>query len=134
MRTEAKSLDELIDARFRLVRWQVIETCIEDKVLAHCELAVERERLRHVPEVVADLHATGFDGAAEQCRGALRRGQEASQHFHGGGLAAPVGTEKTEDLTTLDRQRDMVDRCEGPEALGQTVGFNRDLLLTGRTR
>ena len=72
MRAEPESLDQLLDARLRLLGRQVIEARVQDQVLADGQLAVERERLRHVAEVLADLHAAGFDGAAEERRASPR--------------------------------------------------------------
>src|SRR5689334_19486450 len=109
MRAEAESLDELPDARFRFIRWQVIEASVKNEVLANGELAVERERLRHVPEVLADLHAAGVYGAAEDGCGSLGGRKKPGQHLHGRRFAAAVRPEKAEDFTALDRERDVID-------------------------
>ena len=132
MRAEAESLDQLLDARLRLLRREVIEARVQGQVLAHAQLAVERERLRHVAEVLANLHASGFDGAAEERRGPFGGRQEPGQHLHGRGLAAAVGAEEAEDLAALDRQRDVVDGGEAAEAARQAVGFDGDLRLARR--
>ncbi len=131
---QAERLDELLDSRLRLLLREVIEARVQDQVLADAQLAVERERLRHVPEVFADLHAPGLDGAAEERCGPLGGRQEPGQHLHRRGLAAAVRAEKAEDLAALDRQGDVVDRGEVAEATRQAVGFDGDLRLFGRTR
>ena len=105
-----------------LVRRQVIEARVQDQVLADGQLAVERERLRHVAEVLAHLHAARLDRAAEQRRRPLRGRQQPGQHLHGRRLAAAVGAEEAEDLAALDRQRDVVDGGEGRRSAGSGRG------------
>ena len=41
MRAQAEFFDQLLDARFRLVSWNVIEASIQDQVLADGQLSVE---------------------------------------------------------------------------------------------
>jgi len=50
-------LDKLFDTCLGLVVREVKEARVQHKVLAHRELAIKRERLRHVPNAATDLDA-----------------------------------------------------------------------------
>ena len=82
------------------------------EILPDRELAVEREGLRHVADVLARLHVVGAHRLAEQLGRAFGGRQEAGQHLHGGGLAAAVRAEEAEDLAAPDAKADMVDGDE----------------------
>src|SRR5215471_6499999 len=127
MRTQSESIDQLLDALLRLFRRKVIQPSMQDQVLADGQLAVERKRLRHVSEVIADFHAPRFDGAAEESCGPFAGGEKSGEHLHRRGLAAAVRAQKAEDLAALNRQGDVVNRGEVAEAASQTVGFDGDL-------
>ncbi len=126
VRFQAEAGHQVLDALPRLLGRQVVQARMQHQVLADGHLAVQRESLRHVAELAPHLHAAGLDRAAEQRRRALRRRQQAGEHLHGGRLAAAVGAEEAEDLAALDRQGDVVDRHEVPEAAGQALGVDGD--------
>ena len=98
---------------------------MQHQVLPHGQLGVEREGLGHEADVPARLHVAALDRLAEEQRRALGRRQQAGQHLHGGGLAAAVGAEKSEDLAALDAEVDVVDGGEVAELLGQAVRLDR---------
>src|SRR5262249_56268258 len=93
----------------------------EAKVLLHREVRVEREGLGHVADAPLDLGVTGQDVEAGD-RGTAGRGrQEAAQHLDGGGLAGAVRAEESEDLPSLDLQRQLGHRVERSEAAAEPL-------------
>jgi hypothetical protein len=50
---------------------------------------------------------------------AFRRTDEPGQHAHGGRLASPVRTEDAEDLAVAHRERQVMDRGQCLEVLGE---------------
>ena len=83
---------------------QAVGAAEEPQVLAHAEIAVERELLRHV----ADARARRRRGMAQvspgDAQGAVAGRQQAAQHAEGGGLARAVGAQQAEHLAPLDRE------------------------------
>ena len=88
-----------------------VEARDEFQVLAHREILVEAEALRHVADMALDLVGFGADVVAETGAAALVRGQQPAQHADGGGLARAVGAEEAVDsprFTRIDRLRTTV--------------------------
>ena len=107
----------------------------ELQVLAHGEIAVERELLRHV----AKPRPAGGRGLVEvepvDARGALAGAEQAAHHLEGGGLAGAVRPQEAEDLAPRDGEGNAVRGREAAEAAGEApcVYWRRAFAL-GRTR
>ena len=105
VRPEAEPLDQLLDARLRLVGRQVIEAGVRGPGSGGPSA---RRRARRPASCSRGCLRTsrlaGVDGAAEERRRPLGGGQQAGQHLHRRGLAAAVGAEEAEDLAALDRE------------------------------
>ena len=112
----------------------VKELGVQDQVLPHRQLGIEREGLRHVADLAADVDVVGIDRLAEQPGLPLGGRQQAAQHLHRRRLAAAVGAEEAEDLPPLDPDVDVIDRDEIAEPLGQAVRLDDHLLLARRAR
>ncbi len=80
----------------------------------------QRERLRHVADAAARVDVARVDLGAEQPGLALAGRQQAGQHLHGGGLAAAVRAQETEDLALADAEVDVIDRDEVPSVNGKS--------------
>ncbi len=78
------------------------------EVLAHAEIAVERELLRHVAEPAARGRWRAVEVEAVDARRAGGRPQQPAHHLEGGRFAGAVRAEQAEDLAALDRERDVV--------------------------
>ena len=115
-----------------LVLGHIEELGVQDQVLPHRQLGVEREGLRHVADLAADVDVVGIDRLAEQPGLPLGGRQQAAQHLHRRRLAAAVGAEEAEDLAPLDPEADVIDRDEVAEPLGQAVRLDDHLLLARR--
>ena len=124
---QVEALEQLVDARPDPLARQLEELRVQHQVLAHAELAVEREGLRHVADLLAHVALARFDVAAEQAGAPLGHGQEARQHLHGGRLAAAVRAEEAEDLAALDAEVHVVHGHEVAEAAGQALGLDDGL-------
>ena len=107
---------------------------MQDQVLPHRQLGVEREGLRHVADLAADVDVVGIDRLAEQPGLPVGGRQQAAEHLHRRRLAAAVGPEEAEDLPPLDLHADVIDRDEIAELLGQAVRLDDHLLLARRAR
>ena len=57
--SEIISFQQLTDAALNLICREMIKVCVQLKILPDGKLAVERERLRHVADVLACLHVVG---------------------------------------------------------------------------
>jgi len=90
---------ELGDTRVSVVRGQMKKARMKTQVLPHGEFAIERERLRHEADALADRQVVGIDRFAADLGLSLARRQESGQHLHGGGLAAAVRTEEAENFS-----------------------------------
>jgi hypothetical protein len=106
---------------------EVEQAGVQVEVLAHRQLAIQRERLRHVAHAPARLQVFGVELAAEQQRLAGARFEQAGEHLHRGRLAAAVGAEKAEDLAAPHRQVDVIHRDEVAEAHLQAARLDHDL-------
>ena len=131
-RIEAEPLGRLVDALRDLVLRHLEELGVQDQVLPHRQLGVEREGLRHVADLAADGDVIGIDRLAQQPGLPLGGRQQAAQHLHRRRLAAAVGAEEAEDLPPLDPEADVIDRDEIAEPLGQAVRLDDHLLVARR--
>ena len=131
---EAEPRGRLFDAPRDLGLGHVKELGVQDQVLPHRQLGVEREGLRHVADLAADGDVVGIDRLAEQPGLPLGGRQQAAQHLHRRRLAAAVGAEEAVDLPPLDPEVDVIDRRETAEPLGQVVRLDDHLLLARRAR
>ena len=113
---ESEARDHLVDARRDAIGGQVEDVRVQLEVLAHRQLAVEREALRHEADPLAGLDVARVDRTAEEQRLAVAARQQAGQHLHRGGLAAAVRAQEAEDLAALDAEADVVDGGEVAEA------------------
>ena len=97
---------------------------VQDEVLPHRQLTVEREGLRHVADAAARVEVARIHRLAEQRGPPLAGRQQAGQHLHGGGLAAPVRAQEAEDLPARDAEAHVVDGHEVAEPHGEVVGLD----------
>src|SRR5690606_16360218 len=94
-----------------------VDSAEELEVRAHREIEIERELLRHVADPALDLLGLPRDvGPCDDGLAAARR-EQAREHADGRRLSGTVRAEVTEDLASLDVERDVVDRLEVAEAL-----------------
>src|SRR5262249_36303284 len=61
---------------------------------------------------------------------ARARRKQAGEHFHGGGLAATVRAEETENLATLDAEADAIDGREVAKPHRQVASLDGDLSVS----
>ena len=92
---------------------------VDEQVLAHGQLEVERVLLRDRAEAGPDLGTVGRRVHAEHPQLAAGHRRDARDHPHRRGLARAVRPEEAERLARLDPEVDAVDRDEVAEALGQ---------------
>ena len=113
--------DYLRFVRMLLGDGEIEQLGVELEVPPDRELAIKRERLRHVADAFACRHVAGVEVPAEEQRFALGRGEQAGEHLHRRALAAAVGAEETEDLAALDAEADVIDRRELAETLREPL-------------
>ena len=94
------------------------------QVLAHTQFFIQRKRLRHITHPHPRGHIARVDRRAQQLGVAFGGGQQAGEHFHGGGFAAAVAAEKAENLAFFDFKTHMIDGGKLAETLGQPVRFH----------
>ncbi|OPY84625.1 MAG: hypothetical protein A4E72_02136 [Syntrophus sp. PtaU1.Bin208] len=97
---------------------------MERQVLPHRQLAVKGKGLGHIADAPPGLDILRVHRPAEEPGFPFTGRQEARQHLHGGGLAAAVGPQETEDLTLPDAEAHGIDGGEIAETHGEIVGFD----------
>src|SRR5215472_201930 len=97
---------------------------MQHKILPNAQFGVQRERLRHEPDMPARLDVATFDLFTEEQSRPIGRRQQTGEHLHCGGLAAAVGTQKAKNLSALDSEANVVDRSKAAESLSQTMSFD----------
>src|SRR6185436_3963282 len=94
-------------------------------VLIDRQQLIQRELLRHVADRALDALgiAAHIDAADKGSAGS--RLQQSAQHPDGRRLACAVGAKEAEDLSPLDRERQIVNGDEGTEAARQAAHVDR---------
>src|SRR5262249_49540956 len=108
-----------------------IEARDEFQVLAHREILIEAEALRHVADVVLDLVRLCADVVAEARAATFVGSEQTAQHADGRGLARPVRPEEAVDLSALDAQRQIAHGLAPVEGFRQALDLDGDI---GRRR
>src|SRR5690606_3454521 len=124
---EVVLLDQRVDAPARLRLRHVLHGGEELQVLAHGEVAEQRELLGHVADAAAQRLGLLGDAQAQYFDLALGGREQAAEHADGGRLAGAVGTEKAVDAGARHRQVDVVDGEQVAEALAQAAGADGGL-------
>lgn len=84
---------------------------------------MHRLRLQQHPQLLQGRPVLGVESAVDQGRAAGRRVQ-AHDHSHGGGLARPVGSQESGDLSRWGGETQVVHRRPVPVPLGQPANFD----------
>src|SRR5207249_12224491 len=79
-----------------------VDAAEEVNVLLDREVIVERELLRHVPDVAANGLGVARDVVSADSGAAARRAEQPAENPDRGGLAGAVRPEKSEDLACAD--------------------------------
>ena len=116
---EREALAERTPAALERRAGEPVEPGVELDVLAQREALVQAHLLAHVADPVAHAARVADDVHAVDLDRARRRPDEADQHADGRALAGAVGAEEGEDRARRHFDREVVDRGEGAEALGE---------------
>src|SRR5262249_47439627 len=95
------------------------------QVLAHAQVAVERELLCHVAGAPPPRRRRLVEVEAVDAGGALAGAQQAAHHLEGCGLAGAVRPQKAENLAARDGEGDAVRCREAAEAAGEALRLDR---------
>src|SRR5262245_20494674 len=123
---ETKPLDRTACSGSWLIN--AVDPADELKVLAHREILIEAEALRHVANVTLDLVGFSADVVTEARSGPGVRRQQSAQHADGGCLSGTVGAEKTVDRAALDLHGQVPHDGTTIELLGQTMDIDDDIV------
>ena len=121
---QLKTLHHGLHACGLLVGGHMEQLRVQHQVLPHGELAIQRERLRHIAHAPARVDVVRIDRLAEQPGLAVARRQQAGEHLHGRRFAAAVGAQEAEDLAPADAEVDVIDGGEVAKAHGQALGLD----------
>ena len=117
-------LEQLVGPLADDVPRQVEVPPVDEDVVAHRQLEVERVLLRHDAETGSDARAVGRRIHAQHAELAVRDRRDATDHPHRRRLAGAVGPQEAERLPLLDAKVDAVDRDEVAEALRQLTSLD----------
>ena len=106
-------------------RIHAVQAGVQLQVLAHGQLFVQREELRHVADVQPGAQVGGVHRLTQQARRALGDVEQAGEHLHGRGLATAVGAEEAEDLAAGNTEGHVTGGHEVAKAAGQAFGLHR---------
>ncbi len=106
---------------------QAVEPRDEFEVLAHREILIQAEALRHVADLALDLVGVAADVVAEAGALAAVRRQQAAQHADGGGLAGAVGPEEAVDRAALHLHRQVMHDLAAAERFRQALDVDGDV-------
>ena len=113
----------------RSIGWlgQAVDAGDELEILAHRQILIQAEALRHVTDLALDLLGLGADvvAKARACAGVWR--EQAAQHADRRGLAGTVRAEKAVDRAALDLQRQVAHHHAAVEAFRQAVDIDHDV-------
>ena len=96
---------------------QAVEPRDEFQVLAHRQVLIQAEALRHVADLALDLVGVAADVVAEAGALAAIGRQQAAEHADGGGLAGAVGAEEAVDRAALHLHRQVMHDLAAAERL-----------------
>ena len=95
------------------------QSAAEIEVFLDLHLGVERDVLRQIAEIVADLLGLVEDVEAVDARPAAGRREVAGQDLERGRFPRPIGTEESDDLPLLHLKTDPIDGPDRAVNLGQ---------------
>ena len=107
-----------------------VDAADELQILAHGQVLIQAEALRHVPDLQLDLVGLGADVVAEASAGPFIRRQQPAQHSDRGRLAGAVRAQEAIDRATLHLHRQVTNHRAAIEFFCQAVHIDDDVGLT----
>ncbi len=124
---ELDEVEQLVGPLVDQLARQAEVASVDQHVLPHGELVVERVLLGNDPEAGADRRPIFHRVTTEDAKITTCRRRYAAEHAHGGGLPGPVRAEEAERFTLEKIKVDPVHRGEAAESLRQASGANQYL-------
>jgi len=127
---------ELVDDRLgrRPRPAESVDLGAEAQILEDGEVGIEREPLRHVADVRADLPRAAPQVEPEHVTAPLVRSEESGEQPERCGLPAAVRTDKTEDLAGPEGECELLDRDSAWVPLSDAVDGNQGIPSGRRDR
>src|SRR5580704_701557 len=122
VRSEAIELDDFLNAAFQTSRIEAVDSAVKLQILRDREVLIQTVILRHVPDALADDFGIYADVQALHASRSTAERQQARQHFDDRGLAAAIGSEKTENFALLDAKAHVVHGRDLPEPPHEVFG------------
>ena len=104
-----------------------VDAADELEILAHRQVLIQAEALRHVSDLQLDLVGLGADVVAKAGAGAFIRRQQPAQHADGGRLAGAVRAEEAVDRAALDLHREVTHHRAAIEFFRQALHVDDDV-------
>ena len=127
IRPDVREIDRPLHSLFSFGALEPIDGAEEIEVLVDGEIAIKRERLRDVADVLANELAVFFDVVAVDSCVTFRRHEQAAEDADERRFAGAVRTEQTEDLAARNLQRDVVERAKRAEVFRDVLHVDADL-------
>ena len=105
---ESHIFQRLIDPLFKLRALDAVKGCEELHILPGLQIAVDRKLLRNVPELSQQVLSIFIEILTHELHIAEGRPHDPADHVHGRALSGAVRAEKSEDLSLLDFQIQVV--------------------------
>src|SRR5438477_5858620 len=127
IRSDVRQLDCPLLSLAPFGAFQPIDRAEEVEVLVDGEIAIKRERLRHVADVLANELALLLDVIAVDEGVPFGRHKEAAENADQRRFAGSVRPEEAEDLAARDLQRDVVERANVAEVFRHTLHVDTEV-------
>ena len=126
---ELDEVEQLVDLRLQLAAREPEVAAVDEHVLAHRQLRVERVVLRNDAEPGSDAGAVRVWVETEDAQRPAADRRDAADHPHRRALAGAVRPEEAERLAAPDVEVDSVDRDEVAEPLHEAASVDHCAVL-----
>src|SRR5205085_1238776 len=127
IRPDVREIDRPFHPLFSFGAFEAIDRAEEIEILVNRQIAIKRERLRDVADVLANELSIFLDVVAVDGRVAFRRHEQAAEDADERRFAGAVRTEQTEDFAARNLQRDVVERAKRAEVFRDVLHVDADL-------
>src|SRR5262249_36243658 len=133
-RAQLELLHSPVDAVALPARAQAVSTSEELEVLCHRKLAIEREFLRDIANVLACRGSRIAQVRPRHLQRPAACRQQATEHAEGGRLAGPVRPQQSENLAAPYVKSHAVDGGEAPKASKEIAHLDDHLIAVLHVR
>src|SRR5262249_6593213 len=115
---------QFADARIELSALQAVQMALMHQIFVSGELLIEAGRLEDDTDAPPNLLRLRGDIETEDANGAALGADQGRENAKGGGLAAAVGAEQSEDFASADGETQPIEGCSSSVVVKQPRDFD----------